>query len=186
MFKAAKKVVPVRSKNAVNKSINERRITTNRKATKTDKAEDDRLDEIFQRHLDMAIALLPTVPLKHATSVRKWLTKFFDPSVPKSKRNFYLAFLIFQMQNMKIMDPFNQNPPTSLVDASKMSSAAKWKTLMQDADRDFLERAKERICMQQWEIFRKEFKSPGAFFDDQPMPTNGIICYGGCFSNHFQ
>lgn len=188
MSKLVRKVVPVRSKNAVNKSVIEKRVTSSRKSTKQiNKVEDDRLDEIFQKNLEMAIALLPTVSFKYIQPVRKWMSKFFDPSVQKSKRNFYLAYLIFQMQNMKVLDPFNKNPPQSLVDSSKMSGAAKWKTLIQDADKDYLERAKERICVQEWGNFRKEFKGPCDFLDDQPIPLNGgIVCYGGCFSNYFQ
>lgn len=34
--------------------------------------------------------------------------------------------------------------------------------------------------------FRTEFKSPSEFFDDQIVPVNGLVCYGGCFSNHFE
>lgn len=33
--------------------------------------------------------------------------------------------------------------------------------------------------------FRSDFKTPADFFDDQPIPNNGLITYGGCFSNHF-
>lgn len=33
--------------------------------------------------------------------------------------------------------------------------------------------------------FRKEFKPPVDFFDDQIFPCNGLVAYGGCFSNHF-
>lgn len=34
--------------------------------------------------------------------------------------------------------------------------------------------------------FRSDFKHPAEFFDDQPMPVNGLVAYGACFSNHFQ
>jgi len=34
--------------------------------------------------------------------------------------------------------------------------------------------------------FRTDYKPPAEFFDDHAIPLNGIIAYGGCFSNHFQ
>lgn len=189
---AKRKVVPTRSRSAVNKSILDQTQGQSRKnkiaqdAAKKNQAEDERLEEIFQKNLTIAIALLPTLHLKYSTSVRKWMTRLFDPSLSKSKRNSFLAFLIFQMQNMKIFEPFNANPPQTLPDPSKLMGAAKWKAYMNEADRDFQERIKERLCLQQWGRFRKEFKPPQEFLDDQPSPTNGIICYGGCFSNHFE
>lgn len=184
-----RKVVPTRSKSAVNKSIRESRANTSRGGKKEtgikNKAEEERLDEIFEKNLSMAIALLPAVPIKNSPNIRKWITRLFDPQLPKSKRNSFLAFLIFQMQNMKIYDPFDQVPPQNLPDPSKIMVPAKWKTMMQEADQIFQERIKERLCLEQWGRFKKEFKSPVYFLEDQPAPTNGILYYGGCFSNHF-
>lgn len=187
MSKLARKVVPVRSKSAVNKSL--RAQKANRESKRISKAvnkqEDERLDEIFQRNIEIVTALLPIVPLKHAQTVRKWITKLFDPSLPKQKRNNYLLFLIFQMQNIQILDPFDKNPPQTLIDPSKFSTA-KWKTIMIEGKKDYQERRRERICVPQWSRFKREFKTPRDFLDDQPLPSNGYFCYGGCFSNHFQ
>jgi hypothetical protein len=179
-------VVPSRSKSAVNKSINNsKKDKQKEKTVMKNQVDDERLDEIFEKNLSMAIALLPTLPMAHATNVRKWLTRLFDRQLLKSRRNSFLAFLIFQMQNMKIADPFDQKPPQNLPDPSKMMLPAKWKTYMKEADEVFQERVKERLCLEQWGRFKKEFKSPMDFFEDQPAPANGIVCYGGCFSNHF-
>lgn len=181
-----RKVIPVRSKNAVNKSIKDKRSSaTDNPAKASNKAEDNNLDEVFQKQLEIVISLLPTVSLKNLQPIRKWITKLFDPTVQKSKRNFYLSYLLFQIQNLKILDPFDKTPPLNLVDASKFSGAAKWKTLSQDANKDYHERARERICVQEWSHFIKDFKKPSDFLNDQPLPINGVVCYGGCFSNHF-
>lgn len=180
-------VVPIRSKSAVNKSIrdNTKRDKRKKDTEMKNKVEDDRLDEIFEKNLNMAIALLPTVPMVYSRSVRKWLTRLFDRQLIKSRRNSFLAFLIFQMQNMKIMDPFDKDPPQQLPDPSKMMAASKWKTFMKVADAVYQDRIKERLCLEQWGCFKKEFKPPMDFISDHPAPINGIICYGGCFSNHF-
>jgi hypothetical protein len=34
--------------------------------------------------------------------------------------------------------------------------------------------------------FRADYKPPAEFFTDHCTPTNGLVAYGGCFSNHFQ
>jgi hypothetical protein len=34
--------------------------------------------------------------------------------------------------------------------------------------------------------FRGDYKPPAKFFTDHCTPTNGLVVYGGCFSNHFQ
>jgi hypothetical protein len=188
MPKLAHKLVPVRSKTAVNKSL--RAQSVNRESKGISKAvnkqdDDERLDEIFRRNIDIATALLPIVSMKHAQPVRKWITKLFDPSLPKPKRNNYLLFLIFQMQNIRILDPFDKNPPQTLIDPSKFGTA-KWKTMMLEGEKDFQERRRERICVPHWGRFKRDFKTPRDFLDDQPLPSNGYFCYGGCFSNHFQ
>lgn len=184
----ARTVIPIRGKSAVNKSIrdNSRRVKRKDETAMKNKVEDERLDEIFEKNLNVAIALLPTVPMSNAVNVRKWLTRLFDRQLLKSRRNSFLAFLIFQMQNMKIMDPFDQKPPQALPDPSKMMVPSKWKTYMKEAEAVFQERVKERLCLEQWGRFKKEFKPPMDFYGDQPVPvTAGIVCYGGCFSNHF-
>lgn len=56
---------------------------------------------------------------------------------------------------------------------------------MQDADKNYEERLKDMISSQVLINFRRDFQTPMNFFDDQPVPMNGIIAYGGCFSNHF-
>ena len=188
MVNTVRKVIPVRSKNAVNKSVKDKRgATDKRKSTNSinKEVDDDRLDEIFAKNLDMAIALLPTVAYKYVQHVRKWISKFFDPTVQKSKRNFYLAYLLMQMQNLKINDPFDKKPPITLLEGTKACNPSKWKMLMMDADKDYCERAKEQICVQEWGALKREFKAPCDFLNDQPLPVHGIICYGGCFSNHF-
>ncbi len=128
------KAVPVRAKNAVNKSIKEDKDKRGAKSDAVVKAEDDRLDEIFQNQLHIAVAMLPAVTFKHSKPVRKWITKLFDPSIPKSKRNSFMAFLLFQMQNMKIFDPFDKPPVQNLPDPAKLMTAAKWRTFMKEAE----------------------------------------------------
>lgn len=55
-----------------------------------------------------------------ATTVRKWISALLDPSVPKPKEISHLSFLVFQMQNMKISDPFDKDPPANLSDITKI------------------------------------------------------------------
>jgi len=55
-----------------------------------------------------------------AETVRKWVTKLLDPTINKKVRNSYVAFLAFQMQNMKISEPFIELPPKVLEEPTKM------------------------------------------------------------------
>ena len=117
-------------------------------APKEDKkaAEEERMDEVFQNNFHIVTALLPTVTFrckifclifmgfllsteKHfihlishldAETVRKWITKLLDPTINKKVRNSYVAFLAFQMQNMKISEPFIEIPPKVLEEPTKM------------------------------------------------------------------
>lgn len=135
------KVVPARSKLVVNKSI----MSLGAKKANREKAKSgavEKSDEVFADNLEMALALLPTVPFKRknvsfvhrnlnlsslidSTVVRKWISKLLqDPAVTKDKRNAHLSFLVFQMQNMKISDPFDKEPPQSLVDGAKIFSVS--------------------------------------------------------------
>lgn len=56
---------------------------------------------------------------------------------------------------------------------------------MAESDKIYEERLKEMASSQVLINFRRDFQTPMNFFDDQPVPHNGVICYGGCFSNHF-
>ncbi|KAG5683601.1 hypothetical protein PVAND_012874 [Polypedilum vanderplanki] len=172
--KAASKLQ--KSNTAARKSINKEKTKQN----------DDKSNEVFESNIEIVTALLSTVPYKYSDTVRKWISKLFDPSIKIQIRNSYLAFLLFQMQNMKISDPFDKIPPNVLEDPAKMMAPAKWKTISQEAEKDLQERYKEHILPHLLPSFRKDFKTPTDFLSDQPEPSsNGIITYGGCFSNHF-
>ncbi|CAG9808354.1 unnamed protein product [Chironomus riparius] len=156
-------------------------------APKEDKkaAQEEQMDEVFQNNFHIVTALLPTITFRYAETVRKWVTKLLEPTINRKVRNSYVAFLAFQMQNMKISEPFNEMPPKVLEEPTKMMNAAKWKTIMQDADKNYVERLRDMTSPQILINFRRDFKTPMNFLDDQPTPLNGIIAYGGCFSNHF-
>lgn len=151
-------VVPARSKIAVNKSIlgmNQDKIERLSKLAESQakkKADDqERLGEVFERNLEIVIALLPMVSftrkflkvkaipwavlISHhwtlhwnlhlnpdlnlfyvdANVVRKWIKKLLDPASPLPKRNQFLSFMVFQIQNMKISDPFDKDPPKEIL-----------------------------------------------------------------------
>ena len=56
---------------------------------------------------------------------------------------------------------------------------------MQDADKNYDARLRDMTSSQILINFRRDFQTPMNFLDDHPTPLNGIIVYGGCFSNHF-
>ncbi|XP_070503351.1 uncharacterized protein [Chironomus tepperi] len=172
---------PSANKMTVRPSIN--KSFTQREDKKV--AEEERMDAVFQNNFHIVTALLPTVTFRYAENVRMWVTKLLDPTINKKVRNSYVAFLAFQMQNMKISEPFIELPPKVLEEPTKMMNAAKWKTIMQDADKNYEERLRDTISTQTLVNFRRDFQTPINFLDDQPTPLNGIIVYGGCFSNHF-
>lgn len=59
------------------------------------------------------------------TTVDKWMKKFLDPKASTKKlRNIYLSFLVFQIQNFQICEPFSAEPPTTIVAVSKHFSAS--------------------------------------------------------------
>ena len=52
---------------------------------------------------------------------------------------------------------------------------------------NLMENLMEALTPQGLANFRADFKCPAEFFDDQPIPAkNGLVAYGGCFSNFFQ
>lgn len=112
------------------------------------------------------------------------------------------------MQNMKISDPFDKDPPQNLNEAAKVftvstkyrykhfleviglfffTQGAKMKAMMEEMEnKNLMEQLKEGLTPHGLSSFRTDFKSPAEFFDDQIFPVNGLVAYGGCFSNHFQ
>jgi hypothetical protein len=60
------------------------------------------------------------------------------------------------------------------------------KAMMDEMEnKNLMEHLKEGLTPHGLSSFRADFKSPVEFFDDQPLPSNGLVAYGGCFSNHF-
>lgn len=101
------KVVPARSKIAVNKSVmslsKQQTVNLNKKKTTGD---EERLDEVFAENLEMAIALLPTVPFmcmyKYAWNLKKKMSRsekclsmfyctFFPRLIVRPKMDFEIA-----------------------------------------------------------------------------------------------
>jgi hypothetical protein len=68
----------------------------------------------------MLLILDNIFPILDSHTVRKWLSKILaiEPAARK-KRNFYLSYLVFQMQNLKISEPFDKDPPPTLEDPGK-------------------------------------------------------------------
>lgn len=138
-------------------------------------------------------------------SIQKWVPALLDNSVQKKNRSAYLSVLILQMQNFQITDPFDKDPPKPLPDINKFFTvtlislldsamvisfpslqAAKLKIMMKEMEqRNMADLWKENRTPQSLTYFRTQYKTPAEFFDDQPIPLNGVIAYGGCFSNYF-
>lgn len=180
-------VVPIRAKSIVNKTI---RDLEQKKIDKDAKEKQQELKkhEIFEENLQIAVALLPTVPMLYAPFVRKWIKRLIiDKQLSIKDRNSFLHFLIYQMRYFTILPPFNADPPKDFgkEPTKGLIGQAKYTAIKKDGDKVFFERAKERLCLEQWGRYRREFKHPMHFLEDQPVPPSGFICYGGCFSNHF-
>lgn len=146
--------------------------------------------------------LLSSADLK---SIQKWVAALLDSSTQKKSRSAYLSVLILQMQNFQITEPFNKDPPKPLPDINKfftvkfyssygfivvipfpLTQAAKLKIMMKEMDnKNMADLLKENRTPQSLSYFRTQYKTPAEFLDDQPMPLNGVIAYGGCFSNYF-
>lgn len=194
-------IAPVRARNAVrnatavlNRSApgdarKEREKAEKEKELKEKlKTEKEKLDEIYRTNLEMVYSLLGTVPQTKARCVRTWLALIGDSKTftKPEDRNLYVAYLLFQMQNFNIVEPFNEMPPKKMiVDSTKFMIPAKFNTLMEEANKVLEERKKQRIPLTLMGNFRRDFKPPYDFLEDHPSPHNGIVCYGGCFSNHF-
>lgn len=52
-------------------------------------------------------------------------------------------------------------------------------------NKDLMNILRENLTSSNLENIRAEFKTPAEFLEDQPIPINGLLAYGGCFSNHF-
>lgn len=63
---------------------------------------------------------------------------------------------------------------------------ARLKIMMKEMEqRNVAELMKNNRTPQSLAFLRTQYKTPAEFLDDQPMPLNGVIAYGGCFSNYF-
>lgn len=140
-------------------------------------------------------------------TVSKWFAVLMERQLPRQQRNAYLAYLNFQMQNMKISDPFDKDPPTSLTEANQLlkvkfptricwihlnfklfpSQQAKMSSMMAEMEsKNVREIMLEGLTPSGMAGFRSAYKPPAEFLADHCTPTNGLVAYGGCFSNHFQ
>lgn len=98
-------------------------------------------------------------------------------------RNEYLAILLSQLKDMKLKKPFDQPPSKDPLKSLFKSRFPEVRKNAMESELLLLDQLKMPLTPITLNSFKGDFQEPHNFFDDQPIPMNGIICYGACFSN---
>jgi hypothetical protein len=115
--------------------------------------------------------------------VHEWL-KCLRKSKQMALRNEYLALLLAEMKEMRLRKPFNEPPPRDQLKSLLKSKNQETRRNAVQNQNQMMDQLLLPLTPATINEFKGEFKMPQQFLEDQPVPKNGIICYGACFSRH--
>ncbi|KAK4882892.1 hypothetical protein RN001_006211 [Aquatica leii] len=145
------------------------------------------LNDNFFYNSMLARALVPLLPALNRSPIRMWLDKLHEmDSSPEEMgiRNDYMWFLLLMLQSKKVSEPFSNAPPHELQPLRTILSPKVYEEILSATDRNmsWLEHVNENVNSNQKPT--RVSSHPAKFFENQPLPKNGIICYMAAFSDH--
>ncbi|XP_065169823.1 uncharacterized protein [Atheta coriaria] len=151
------------------------------------------LNENFSYNSMLARALLQLMPKKDKQAIQSWLYVLHEMNGTVDEmtiRNEYMWFLLIQLQNKRITEPFNHPPYSqSLLPLREILPPNIYEEVLMTTEKNISRLEEPYVenneAKQEEEASKnKSFRAPPAkFLDNQPLPKNGIICYLAAFSD---
>ncbi|XP_017774200.1 PREDICTED: uncharacterized protein LOC108560970 [Nicrophorus vespilloides] len=149
------------------------------------------LNENFMYNSMLARALLQLVSVTERDILQLWLDKLHEMdenSDEMSIRNEYMWFLLLQLQNKRIIQPFNKSPPNlKLKPLKNVLPQHVYEEVLTSTEQNmsWLGQAGEEPSSKETDdnIADPPSSLPCMFLQNQPTPRNGIICYFAAFSD---
>ncbi|XP_018562407.1 uncharacterized protein LOC108904370 [Anoplophora glabripennis] len=143
------------------------------------------LDENFFYNSMLAKALVQLIPPNERKVMRAWFDKLLElgkTNKDKELRNEYMWFILLMLQCQKVREPFISMPPSDLEPLRDLVPSKVYEEILvaNDDNMAWLENLEAGTGQK-----RVTFKNspPSTFFDNQPIPHEGIICYLSAFSD---
>ncbi|CAH1992944.1 unnamed protein product [Acanthoscelides obtectus] len=143
----------------------------------------EKLDENFFYNTMLTKALIQLLPPFERRATLMWFEKLLTMDKSKEEkemRNEYLWFILLMLQCQKIREPFNRPPPDEMEPLRDIVPAKVYEEILiaNDENMEWLERPDSQRKSVQFNQ-----TAPPQFFQNQPTPKEGIICYIAAFSD---
>ncbi|CAH1114253.1 unnamed protein product [Psylliodes chrysocephalus] len=139
------------------------------------------LDENFFYNSMLAKAILTLLPPDERKILRTWFDRLLtmDKTIKeKENRNEFMWFILLMLQVRKIREPFNKVPPAEIGQLRDVVSSRVYEEVLVANDENMFTEEKQddkKASSQQ--------SAPAHFYNNQPTPHEGIICYMSAFSD---
>ncbi|KAJ8919144.1 hypothetical protein NQ315_012129 [Exocentrus adspersus] len=143
------------------------------------------LDENFFYNSMLAKALVQLIPPNERVILKAWFDKLLElckTPTEKELRNEYMWFILLMLQCQKVREPFNSMPPRELVPLRDAVPTKIYEEVLVAND-DNMAWLDNLDVTQGEKRVRFTNSPPSAFFNNQPVPHEGIICYISAFSD---
>ncbi|XP_024943455.1 uncharacterized protein LOC112494740 [Cephus cinctus] len=146
------------------------------------------LDKNFLYNNMMARALVQLFPEQERSQIFMWLEKLQSVAGNKdalSIRNDYMWLMLLVMQSGNLTEPFDKLPPTrELPPVSEIVPSQVYEDVLSSSDQNFswIDKIISDTNITDENGMPTSGMPPYKFFEHQPQPMNGIICYFSVFS----
>lgn len=136
------------------------------------------LTEDFYFNNLLGRALLTVIPHHDRETLIKWCDRLLDMKDDEDLRKPYMAFIILMLQCNKIREPFTDPPPELIFPLKDVVSKKNYEEVLLSNDSVLMCNTQEEEEKPKTAIY-----SPAVFFQNQPVPNEGVICYTAAFSS---
>ncbi|ENN83007.1 uncharacterized protein LOC125503131 [Dendroctonus ponderosae] len=136
----------------------------------------------------LAKALVQLIPAQEKPPLRAWFDKLLTlSSTPKEveMRDEFMWFMLMMLQCQKIRKPFNKPPPEQLEPLRDLVDPKVYEEILvaNRGNTTWLDKVtlEPSLADEGPESFKAA--APSKFYDSQPFPHEGVVCYIAAFSD---
>ncbi|XP_050312276.1 uncharacterized protein LOC126747583 [Anthonomus grandis grandis] len=137
----------------------------------------------------LAKALVQLIPSHEKKPLRVWFSRLLELNKTVKEvemRDEYMWFMLMMLQCQKIREPFNHPPPLEIEPLRDLVDPKVYEEIlvangdtMQWLDRSNL----NNETAPEYGPERFKASAPAKFYDNQPVPHEGVVCYIAAFSD---
>ncbi|CAG9765155.1 unnamed protein product [Ceutorhynchus assimilis] len=134
----------------------------------------------------LAKALVQLLPTHEKPSIRAWFTRIQELTKTDKElemRDEYMFFMLMMLQCQKIREPFNRQPPAEIEPLRDLVDPKIYEEILVANGDNMAWLDKSTLDDTTKEADKYKASAPSKFYNNQPVPFEGVICYIAAFSD---